>query len=146
MKTSCHNSVPTATLWGLGLAPHALDSWKLLHKPAVRKGFQFKPPSTTPYHKFLGDKVKGLHGRGCGGRRHDPQGYALADIQREQLHLNRSSPFTESAPLSSTTFVGPEVIKGLLQGWKGASDRIHKFKSTELFISNNWISTEFVVV
>lgn len=57
MKTSCHNSVPIVTLGGLELAPHTLDSWKLLHKYAVRKCFQFKTPNTIPYHKFLRDKV-----------------------------------------------------------------------------------------
>ena len=67
METSCRNGVPTATLRELELAPDTLDSWKLLHKPAMRKCFQFKPPNVTPYREFLWDKHSSRGSRGFMG-------------------------------------------------------------------------------
>lgn len=121
MRTSCHNSVLTVTLSGLELAPHTLNSWKLLHKPAVRKCFCFKTPNTIPPHNFYGIKLffQGLHGcllvEDGGGRRHDPPSYALGDIQSKATAPSQL-PLSQSAPLSSTVPPCPEALKGVIVG------------------------------
>lgn len=61
--------------------------------------------------------LQGLHARGReeGGMTHQVTLFEIF-AQRKRPQLNPSSPFTESAPLSSTTLLGPEALKGVIAG------------------------------
>lgn len=109
MKTSCHNSVPIVTPWGLALALALWTAGSSYIKMPWESAFRLKTPNSIPYHEFLWDKVipSGHSWEYTGGdRRHNPLSHTPQDVQtkeRATSQLNASFPW--NCPLYSAFYV-----------------------------------------